>query len=56
MFLFDLTSDQNSPDEPYIAFIRSTSLTRICSLLEYEYVTNQDTMNVVGSLYIYMFG
>ena len=46
------TIDPNDPDEPYLSFISTTALIWIRSLLKYEYITHQETMNLEWSLYI----
>ena len=49
----DLTLDPNDPDEPYAAVILSISTILIVSLLKYESVPNQETNNILVSLYLY---
>ena len=48
MIHFKLTLDPKYPDEPNAAFTISILLIWISSLLKYEYLTQQDTMNQLG--------
>ena len=52
----DLTLDPHDTDEPYASVIITMYPILICSLLKYESVPHHDTMNLLGSLYIYIFG
>ena len=44
---FDLTIDSNYCDKPYAAFISTTSLVWIGSLFKYEYLSHQETINII---------